>query len=218
MVRAAAKIKAHPAKQRAVDLLVPAQQAGIVRRHLAEPGLRRRNHALLEIVEHADVDQQQHLIGTRHGQCLAVTRGGSVPGDDAGNAFATLDTSSRRLRFPRDREVIITDTVGFIRDLPKDLMAAFKATLEELDDAQLLLHLVDISDPARHDQVQWVEQILIDLDLQDIPRLLVLNKADLVSEKEAREEAEALEGVYILARDRSTFKGLLDRIEQHMWR
>ena len=63
--------------------------------------------------------------------------------------FATLDPTSRRLRFPRDREVIITDTVGFIRDLPKDLVAAFRATLEELDDADLLLHVVDAADPRR---------------------------------------------------------------------
>ena len=61
--------------------------------------------------------------------------------------FATLDTASRRLRFPREREVVITDTVGFIRDLPKDLMSAFKATLEELEDADLLLHIVDASSP-----------------------------------------------------------------------
>jgi GTP-binding protein HflX len=135
-----------------------------------------------------------------------------------GKLFATLDTSSRRLRFPRDREVIITDTVGFIRDLPKDLIAAFKATLEELDDAALLLHLVDISDPSRHNHIQWVEQILMDLDLQDTPRLLVLNKADLVTAKEAEGEAGALEGVAISAQDRTTFKALLNRIEQHMWR
>ena len=74
--------------------------------------------------------------------------------------FATLDPTSRRLRFPEEREVIITDTVGFIRDLPKDLVAAFRATLEELDDADLLLHVVDAADPARDEQVEAVEQIL----------------------------------------------------------
>ena len=70
--------------------------------------------------------------------------------------FATLDTSTRRLRFPREREVIITDTVGFIRSLPKSLMGAFKATLEELQDADLLLHVVDASNPRFEDQIAQV--------------------------------------------------------------
>ncbi len=131
--------------------------------------------------------------------------------------FATVDTASRRLRFPREREVVITDTVGFIRDLPKDLIDAFKATLEELDDASLLLHMVDVSDPARHDQIRWVEQILMDLDLADTPRLIALNKADLVSSEEAETEARIQNGIAISARDKKTFGPLLARIEQHLW-
>ena len=95
--------------------------------------------------------------------------------------FATLDPTSRRLRFPEEREVIITDTVGFIRDLPKDLVAAFRATLEELDDASLLLHVVDASDPAHDAQVEAVERILEGLGLDGTPRLRVWNKADRVS-------------------------------------
>jgi GTP-binding protein HflX len=73
--------------------------------------------------------------------------------------FATLDTASRRLRLPKEREVVVTDTVGFIRDLPKDLMAAFKATLEELEDADLLLHLVDASNPRYEQQMDSVNAI-----------------------------------------------------------
>ena len=102
--------------------------------------------------------------------------------------FATLDPTSRRLRFPQEREVIITDTVGFIRDLPKDLVAAFRATLEELDDASLLLHVVDAADPARDEQVEAVERILGSLGLMDKPRLMVWNKADLLP----AEDVEAL--------------------------
>ncbi len=94
--------------------------------------------------------------------------------------FATLDTATRRLRFPREREVIITDTVGFIRQLPKSLMGAFKATLEELEDAHLLLHVVDIANPRCEEQIRAVERILRDLELHEIPRLLVFNKIDLV--------------------------------------
>ena len=98
--------------------------------------------------------------------------------------FATLDPTSRRLRFPREREVIITDTVGFIRDLPKDLVAAFRATLEELNDADLLLHVIDASDPAHEAQAAAVERVLEGLGLADRPRLKVWNKADRLSEEE----------------------------------
>lgn len=92
--------------------------------------------------------------------------------------FATLDPASRRLRFPRDREVIITDTVGFIRDLPADLTAAFRATLEELADADLLLHVVDVSDPRFAERMQAVDSIVHDLELDRIPTLVVFNKID----------------------------------------
>lgn len=94
--------------------------------------------------------------------------------------FATLDPTTRRLRFPRDVEVIVADTVGFIRDLPKDLLEAFAATLEELDDADLLLHVVDISNPQFEDHMDAVERILTKLDLIQKPRILVFNKMDLV--------------------------------------
>jgi len=116
----------------------------------------------------------------------AITRSEVLAED---KLFATLDPTSRRLRFPREREVIITDTVGFIRDLPKDLVAAFRATLEELDDASLLLHVVDASDPAREEQVEAVEKILEGLQLMETPRLLVWNKADRLTPA----EIEALE-------------------------
>jgi len=95
--------------------------------------------------------------------------------------FATLDPASRRLRFPRDREVIVTDTVGFIRDLPPDLMAAFRATLEELEDADLLLHVVDVSDARFEEQMQAVDAILAQLALERVPKLVVFNKIDRLS-------------------------------------
>ncbi len=100
--------------------------------------------------------------------------------------FATLDTRSRRLRFPEEREVVITDTVGFIRDLPKDLFAAFRATFEEAADADLLLHVVDASDPARDHHIETTEALLTELGLIDIPRILVYNKCDLIPPGEAR--------------------------------
>ena len=131
--------------------------------------------------------------------------------------FATLDPTSRRLRFPRDREVVLTDTVGFIRDLPKDLVAAFRATLEELEDADLLLHVVDVSDPRHEEQAQSVERILGTLKLEETPRLLVLNKADRVPEV-AAQEANQKNGVAVSALKRQGFPALLQRCEDVLWR
>lgn len=98
--------------------------------------------------------------------------------------FATLDPTSRRLRLPYDQEVIINDTVGFIRDLPEALVSAFRATLEEIEDSNLLIHVVDASNPRVLQQIASVNKILSDLHYNDIPQLIVLNKADLLSPNE----------------------------------
>ncbi len=127
--------------------------------------------------------------------------------------FATLDTASRRLRFPREREIVITDTVGFIRDLPKDLMAAFKSTLEELEDADLLLHVVDVSNPRFEQQIASVERILSELNLQEKKRLLVFNKIDRLDSGEAANLSSRFRAVPISALDSSTFALLLSGIE-----
>ena len=102
--------------------------------------------------------------------------------------FATLDPTSRRLRLPREQEVIVNDTVGFIRDLPPDLIAAFRATLEEIDDSDLLIHLIDASNPRFEQQLESVERILGELGHTDIPRVVAFNKADLL----AADELDAL--------------------------
>jgi GTP-binding protein HflX len=125
--------------------------------------------------------------------------------------FATLDPTSRRLRFPREGEVIITDTVGFIRDLPVDLVNAFRATLEELDEASLLFHVVDASDPARDEQVRAVEAILGELDLLMTPRLMVWNKCDQLPKEEIDALLRERAGVAISARNRTGLEQLLDK-------
>jgi GTP-binding protein HflX len=132
----------------------------------------------------------------------------------ADKLFATLDPISRRLRFPREREVVITDTVGFIRDLPEELVNAFRATLEEMEDADLLVHVVDASDPDREQQVRAVEHVLGDLGLADKPRLLVWNKVD----KLAGDGEGAPQGAFaVSALDRATFGPLLLAIERALW-
>ena len=127
--------------------------------------------------------------------------------------FATLDPTSRRLRFPQEREVIITDTVGFIRDLPKDLVAAFRATLEELYDADLLLHVVDANDPSRDEQVEAVENILDSLDLMQKPRMMVWNKAELLSQEEVESLLRTRGGVAISAARREGLSTLLAKAD-----
>jgi GTP-binding protein HflX len=109
--------------------------------------------------------------------------------------FETLDPTSRRLRVPVEREVLLADTVGFIRDLPPELLEAFRATLEEIETSSLILHVVDASDADYRERIAAVVRILEELELSTIPRLLVFNKADLL-------DAEA----------RGSFSGSRDRI------
>ncbi len=136
--------------------------------------------------------------------------------------FATLDPTSRRLRFPRDREVILTDTVGFIRALPKTLVSAFRATLEELSEADLLLHVIDASDPEHPQQIVAVETILKSLHLEDTRRLLVFNKCDRLSGgidgAVARAIVHAHGGIAVSAVTREGFPELLARAEELLWR
>jgi len=132
--------------------------------------------------------------------------------------FATLDPTSRRLRFPRDREVIVTDTVGFIRDLPPDLVNAFRATLEELGDADLLLHVVDASDPRQDDQIQAVERILSDLGLSGKQRLLVFNKTDRLPPGEGAALADRRGGVGVSATSHEGLERLLHRCDRLLFR
>ncbi len=128
--------------------------------------------------------------------------------------FATLDPTSRRLRFPSEREAVITDTVGFIRNLPKDLLDAFAATLEELQDAHLLLHLIDISNPRFPEHIEVVEELLAKLNLQHIPVLRVFNKMDLVSPAYAKSQCERYQAIAISALQPETLLPLLGKIEQ----
>lgn len=131
--------------------------------------------------------------------------------------FATLDPSSRRLRFPREREIIITDTVGFIRNLPEDLLKAFAATLEELQDADLLLHVVDASSPRMEDQIKTVDGILDHLGLRAIASLLVLNKTDRMDPREVDNLARRYNGIPISAINPRTFGSLLEHMQRLLW-
>jgi len=131
--------------------------------------------------------------------------------------FATLDPSSRRLRFPRDVEVIITDTVGFIQNLPDELMDAFQATLEELEQADILLHVVDISNPRYHQQIQSVEKILKKLSLEHLPVIFVFNKQDRIEINQFDNPWLLNQGILVSANRRETLKPLVSRLESMVY-
>jgi GTP-binding protein HflX len=130
--------------------------------------------------------------------------------------FATLDPTSRRLRLPKEREVVINDTVGFIRDLPPDLIAAFRATLEEIEDSDLILHLVDGAHPDWERRVTAVERILAELEYDAIPRLLVFNKSDLLGEDDLTERLARADSLAISATRRTGIPDLLHRIDRSL--
>jgi GTP-binding protein HflX len=131
--------------------------------------------------------------------------------------FATLDPTSRRLRFPRDQEAIVTDTVGFIRDLPKDLVAAFRATLEELSGADLLLHVVDAAAPDLERRIEAVREVLRELDLAETPELLVFNQIDRLPPGMGAALAARHSGVAVSALQRQGLDELIERAAKRLW-
>lgn len=134
--------------------------------------------------------------------------------------FATLDPTSRRLRLPYDQEVIINDTVGFIRDLPEALVSAFRATLEEISDSDLLVHVVDASNPRVLQQIASVSKIIGDLHYNQIPQLIVLNKVDLLDDGTVEGLVRQIEldsgaaSVSISAIRRETLRPMVDMISK----
>jgi GTP-binding protein HflX len=128
--------------------------------------------------------------------------------------FATLDTKSARLRFPQDTEAIITDTVGFIRNLPEELFTAFRATLDELLEADILLHVIDASSNQIEEQIAAVEKILEELEINDKPTIRVLNKSDCVADKDLLQTlCRRLNAVAVSALDKRTLFELMEKIE-----
>jgi GTP-binding protein HflX len=137
--------------------------------------------------------------------------------------FATLDPVTKAVRTPSGKVFFLTDTVGFIRELPEELKKAFKATLEELYSADLLLHIVDASSPDLENQIKSVETILDEMELRHIPRIVAFNKIDLLEELDPFQQAtvksllEELDGVTISALTGFNLELLLKRIEENLF-
>lgn len=126
--------------------------------------------------------------------------------------FATLDPTSRLLSLPSGKEVILTDTVGFIRRLPHHLVAAFRSTLEHVREADLLLHVIDASHPEAEEQIEAVEEVLASLEAIDLPTLKVWNKADLFSGDFPEQWGE--DNLYVSAFSKPDLQRLKEKIEQ----
>jgi GTP-binding protein HflX len=146
---------------------------------------------------------------------LNTLTGASVLAED--KLFATLDTRSRHLKVGwagyGDREIVITDTVGFIRDLPQDLFAAFRATFEEAADADLILHVVDAADERKAEHIETTEHVLEELGLAEIPRVLVFNKVELLEPLDRKIlQRKYPEAVLLSAVDRESTRPLLSRL------
>ncbi len=146
---------------------------------------------------------------------LRALTGADVAVED--KMFATLDPTSRRLRFPREREVIITDTVGFIRDLPQDLALAFRATLEELRDADLFLHVVDAAADDPEQRIETVRGVLREMGYDGTPELLVFNQADRLPAGVGDAIATRAGGVAISALRKIGLRELLEQVEKTLW-
>ena len=136
------------------------------------------------------------------------------------NMFATLDPTIRAIRLPSRRRVLLSDTVGFLRDLPPGLIAAFRATLEEVQEAALIVHVTDISNPHHAEQDAEVRKVLHDLGVENRPRLHVLNKCDLLSEEDRsllkRGNGQGREVVFTSAVTGTGLEDLLARIDSAM--
>lgn len=130
--------------------------------------------------------------------------------------FATLDPTIRVITLPSKRKVLLSDTVGFIRNLPTTLVTAFRATLEEVQRAVLLLHVSDVTSPLAQEQQRQVESVLKELGVQDTPQVHVMNKTDLLSEAQRNTLAGTQSTVYISAAKRAGLDELLAVIDQHM--
>jgi GTP-binding protein HflX len=134
----------------------------------------------------------------------------------APRVFETLDTTSRRLHFPHGREAIVTDTVGFIRDLPKDLLAAFRTTLDEMRDADLLLHVVDAGAKDMEAHITSVDTVLKSLALDDLPRVLIFNKCDQLPTGQAEALCRRYGAIGISSLHSETLPPLIQHLEERL--
>lgn len=162
---------------------------------------------------------QVAIVGyTNAGKSTMLNRMTQSSVDAEDKLFATLDPTSRRLRFPEEREVILTDTVGFIRNLPKDLVHAFRSTLEEVQEADLLIHVIDAASPQIETHIASVEQTIESLGAGHRPVIRVLNKIDSVAPDEWSQLKKDHDAMLVSAQTGDGLMALMIQIERHLFR
>jgi GTP-binding protein HflX len=182
--------------------------------HLAE--VKRHRQLYRERRKKNDVFQVAIVGYTNAGKSTILNRLTGAGILEENKLFATLDPTSRRVRLPGGEEIIVTDTVGFIQDLPHQLVAAFRSTLEEAAEADLILQVIDASHPDYQIHMEVVDEVLTELEAEAIPRLTVFNKMDIAKEKPiAPVSGEVL---YLSAYREDDMQHLLAEIEAHIER
>ena len=180
------------------------QELEKVRRHRAQYRARRHRNRqpVVALVGYTNAGKSSLLNALSNAGVLA-----------RGQLFSTLDPVTRKVRLPDGGEALLTDTVGFIQKLPTALVAAFRATLEEVQEASVLLHVVDISHPNAAEQVEVVEDILRDLKLTETPRVLALNKVDLLDSDSGAGFVPSADGIKAVLTSAVTGAGLHELLQ-----
>ncbi|KAI3821004.1 hypothetical protein L1987_08560 [Smallanthus sonchifolius] len=176
------KVKGMGEKQIEVDKRILRTQIGVLRKDLESVRKHRKQYRTRRLSVPVPVVSLVGYTNAGKSTLLNQLTGADVLAED--RLFATLDPTTRRVQMKNGKEFLLTDTVGFIQKLPTTLVAAFRATLEEISESSLLVHVIDISHPLAEQQIDAVEKVLSELDASSIPKLMVWNKVDKASNPE----------------------------------
>lgn len=205
--QAGGKVKGMGEKQIEVDKRILRTQIGVLKKELESVRKHRKQYRNRRFSVPVPVVSLVGYTNAGKSTLLNQLTGANVLSED--RLFATLDPTTRRVQMKNGSEFLLTDTVGFIQKLPTTLVAAFRATLEEISESSLLVHVVDISHPLAEQQIDAVEKVLAELDVSEIPKLMVWNKVDKVTDPEKiKLEAERREDIVCISA--LTGEGLLE--------
>ncbi|MBA0720575.1 hypothetical protein Golax_008189 [Gossypium laxum] len=205
--QAGGKVKGMGEKQIEVDKRILRTQIGVLKKELESVRKHRKQYRNRRFSVPIPVVSLVGYTNAGKSTLLNQLTGANVLSED--RLFATLDPTTRRVQMKNGSEFLLTDTVGFIQKLPTTLVAAFRATLEEISESSLLVHVVDISHPLAEQQIDAVEKVLAELAVSEIPKLMVWNKVDKVTDPEKiKLEAERREDIVCISA--LTGEGLLE--------
>ncbi|PRQ27100.1 putative nucleoside-triphosphate phosphatase [Rosa chinensis] len=192
------QVKGMGEKQIEVDKRILRTQIGVLKKELESVRKHRKQYRNQRLSVPVPVVSLVGYTNAGKSTLLNQLTGANVLAED--QLFATLDPTTRRVQMKNGKEFLLTDTVGFIQKLPTTVVAAFRATLEEISESALLVHVVDISHPLAEQQIEAVDRVLSELDVSSIPRLMVWNKVDKVSNPDSiRTEAEKRDDVVCIS-------------------